>query len=158
MKAYSILCLLFFTACTSKVEPVFDSQYERRYGHGSILGGEGLTFGAIKTKNDPSLRINRYLWHAALDRVKNLPLVSTDGVGGVIVTDWYEVSHSEKFKITVLIFGSELKANAFNVKIHRQIYKDNQWTTTEADPFMITKLEDAILRQARLFQIHEKGS
>jgi hypothetical protein len=156
-KRYFIF-FIFFAACQSKTEPVFDSRYEQRYKYGSILGGDGLTFSATPNTKNPSLKINRYLWHSALDRLKNIPLMSSDGTGGVIVTDWYQPSHHERFKIVISIFGSELRANAFEVKIHKQVYKNNFWQNEEADLFMATKLEDAILRQARLFQLYEQNS
>ena len=156
---YAWFFCLFLAGCRSTVTPVQDSDYERRFGHGSVLGDQGLTFGSIsKDKEDPTLKVNRYLWHATLDRLKALPLACTDGMGGVIITDWYEAKPGERFKATVHIYGSEIKANAFRVTLHKQIYRQGQWTHDVCDPFMITNLEDAILRQARLFQNYDKNA
>jgi hypothetical protein len=41
-----------------------------------------------------TLGVNSYLWHASLDTLSFLPLVSADPFGGVIISEWYTAPSS----------------------------------------------------------------
>ncbi len=36
-----------------------------------------------------NINVNGYLWRASLDVLSIAPLISTDALGGTIITDWY---------------------------------------------------------------------
>ena len=54
-----------------------------------------------------------------------MPLASADPFGGVIITDWYAdpAAPNERFKATVYILDTRLRADALNVSIFRQTAK-----------------------------------
>ena len=54
------------------------------------------------------------LWRASLDTRSFMPLAEVDPFGGVIVTDWYANPQmaSERFKLTVYILDTRLRAHA----------------------------------------------
>ena len=57
--------------------------------------------------------MNSYLWHASLDTLSFLPLVSADPFGGVIISEWYVAPSSpdERLKVTVYIMDRTLRAD-----------------------------------------------
>ena len=66
--------------------------------------------------------VNSFLWRASLDTLNFMPLASADPFGGVIITDWYSegATPNERFKATVYILDTRLRADALNVSIFRQ--------------------------------------
>jgi hypothetical protein len=81
-----------------------------------------------------------------------MPLASADPYGGVIITDWYTNPEKpdERFKATVYILDSRLRADGLNVAIFRQV-RDAKGTWTEAQVNAQTEVdvENAILTRAR---------
>src|SRR4249919_2068039 len=69
-----------------------------------------------------AIGVNGYLWRATLDTLAFMPLVSADPYGGVIVTDWYTNPEKpdERFKCTVYILDSRLRADGLNVAVFKQ--------------------------------------
>ena len=63
------------------------------------------------------IAVNSYLWRASLDTLNFMPLASADPFGGVIITDWHSEASSpdERFKATVYILDTRLRADALNV-------------------------------------------
>ncbi|MEH6698533.1 MAG: DUF3576 domain-containing protein [Brevundimonas sp.] len=115
-----------------------------------IIGGSGNA----AASNDPSVGIgvNAYLWRASLDTLSFMPLESADPWGGVINYDWYSdpAAPNERFKATVFILDTRLRADALNVAVVKQVRgADGQWTAAPVDPQTETDLENAILTRAR---------
>ena len=95
--------------------------------------------------------VNSYLWRASLDTVSFMPLISVDPFGGVIITDWYSNPNAtnERFKMTVYVLSTELRADAIKVNLFRQVRGNSGWADAPADEVTASKLEDAILTRAR---------
>ncbi|MDZ4110837.1 MAG: DUF3576 domain-containing protein [Brevundimonas sp.] len=96
--------------------------------------------------------VNAYLWRASLDTLSFMPLESADPWGGVINYDWYSdpAAPNERFKATVFILDTRLRADALNVAVVKQVRgADGQWTAAPVDPQTETDLENAILTRAR---------
>jgi len=125
------------------------------------LFGEGGLFGAFTLDKDDEaprggIGVNAFLWRASLDTLSFLPLVSADPFGGVIITDWYRPPESpgERFKLTVLILDTRLRADALRVSAFRQVLDESgQWADSALDAETIRKLEDTILTRAREMRI-----
>ena len=68
------------------------------------------------------LGVNSYLWRATLDTLSFMPLASADPYGGVIITDWYvnPEKADERFKATVYILDTRLRADGLNVNVYKQ--------------------------------------
>jgi hypothetical protein len=117
-----------------------------RGGGVSILGGGGGGRGS-----DGGIGVNSYLWRASLDTLNFMPLASADPFGGVIITDWYSAptTPNERFKATVYILDTRLRADALNVSIFRQTNTNGQWADASVDPDTEIQIENAILQRAR---------
>ena len=103
-----------------------------------------------------AIGVNGFLWRASLDTLAFMPLASADPYGGVIVTDWYSNPEKpdERFKATVYILDTRLRADGLNVTIFKQV-KDagGGWVDTAATDQTATDVENAILTRARQLRL-----
>ena len=99
------------------------------------------------------LAVNADLWRAALDTVSFMPLASTDPIGGVIITDWYNDPQraGERFKINVVITGLALRADGVRVGVFRERNVQGRWVSVAATPSTARQLENIMLSRARDF-------
>jgi len=90
--------------------------------------------------------VNAYLWRASLNILSFTPLISTDALGGTIISDWYvsKNNKNQRMKITAFIKTSELRSNGIGVKVHIQNFKDGSWSETYTSKDLETKIEDNI--------------
>jgi hypothetical protein len=104
----------------------------------------------------PSIGVNGYLWRATLDTLSFMPLASADPYGGVVITDWYvnPEKPDERFKCTVYILDSRLRADGLNVAVFKQ-NRDPQGTWIDAPSAGQTEtdIENAILTRARQLRL-----
>ncbi len=112
-----------------------------------LFGGGGNRGGA----SEDGIGVNSYLWRASLDTLNFMPLASADPFGGVIITDWYSAptTPNERFKASVYILDTRLRADALNVSIFRQTNNNGTWTDASVDPDTEIQIENAILQRAR---------
>jgi hypothetical protein len=110
-----------------------------------------------------TIGVNGYLWRATLDVLAFMPLASADPWGGTVITDWYANPEKpdERFKATVYILDTRLRADGLKVTIFKQT-KDasGQWVDSETSDQTESDIENAILtraRQLRLSNIATKG-
>jgi hypothetical protein len=84
-----------------------------------------------------------------------MPLASADPFGGVIITDWYSdpTTPHERFKATVYILDTRLRADALNVSIFRQQHVNGAWTDAAVNPDTEIQIENAILTRARQLRL-----
>lgn len=103
----------------------------------------------------PSIGVNSFLWRATLDTLSFMPLESADPFGGVIITDWYSdpTTPTERFKATVYILDTRLRADALNVSIFRQQQQGGAWVDATVDPATEIQIENAILTRARQLRL-----
>lgn len=117
----------------------------------SIFGGGGGGGGGAGA----DIGVNSYLWRASLDTLNFMPLASADPFGGVIITDWYSdpAAPNERFKATVYILDTRLRADALNVSIFRQTQTNGNWADATVDPETEIQIENAILTRARQLRL-----
>ena len=86
--------------------------------------------------------VNAYLWRASLNILSFAPLISTDALGGIIISDWYvsKNNKNQRMKITAFIMTSELRSNGIGVKVHIQNFKDGSWSETYTSKDLETKI------------------
>ena len=101
-----------------------------------------------KSGND--INVNGYLWRASLNILSVVPLISTDALGGTIITDWYVKKNikDKRIKITAYIKTSELRSDGIEVKVHVQQLINNVWSDTITDNNLASKIENTILNEA----------
>lgn len=99
----------------------------------------------------PSLGVNSFLWRASLETLDFMPLDNVDPFGGVIVTEWYANPSvpGERFKATVYILDTQLRADALKVSIFKQTQSGAGWNDAAIDADTARQIENAILTRAR---------
>ena len=110
----------------------------------------------FKNKKGDSINVIAFLWRASLNILSIAPLISTDAVGGTIITDWYvnKKIKNERLKMTAFIKTGELKSNGISVKVHIQKFKNGFWSETFSNKELATKIEENILNEARNLRIN----
>src|SRR3569832_716954 len=109
---------------------------------------------------EQGIGVNSYLWRASLDTLAFMPLSSADPWGGVIITDWYSNPEKpdERFKTTVYILDTRLRADALNVTVFKQTRApDGSWREAAVAPQTDTELDNAILTKARQLRVICRG-
>lgn len=125
--------------------------------------GEGVNMGGLFGKNRSAadagqngIGVNSYLWRATLDTLSFMPLTSADPWGGVIITDWFSNPEKpdERFKATVYILDTRLRADALNVTVYKQIRDGSGgWADSAVSAQTETDLENSILTRARQLRL-----
>jgi hypothetical protein len=103
-----------------------------------------------------SANVNGFLWRASLDVLSIAPLISTDALGGTIITDWYinQNIKNQRIKITAFIKTSELRSDGIDIKVHVQKKENGTWSDTITNEKLEAKIEDQILNEARILRIN----
>ena len=107
-----------------------------------------------------TIGVNAYLWRASLDTLSFMPLLTADPWGGVINYDWYinPQTPNERFKATVFILDTRLRADALNVTVTKEVKgADGQWTAAPVAAQTEADLENAILTKARQLNLSNAG-
>lgn len=107
-------------------------------------------------ENAAAIGVNGYLWRASLDTLSFMPLSSADPYGGVIVTEWYinPEKPDERFKCTVYILDSRLRADGLNVAVFKQNRDaSGAWVDTPHAGQTETDIENSILTRARQLRL-----
>ena len=127
---------------------------------GLMLGGcggiPGMGGGAKAVPaGQTGIGVNAFLWRATLDTLSFMPLANADPWGGVVNYDWYTnpQTPNERFKATVFILDTRLRADALNVSIFRQQQVNGAWADSTVDPETEIQIENAILTRARQLRL-----
>lgn len=107
-----------------------------------------------------AIGVNAFLWRASLDTLNFMPLESADPYGGIIITGWHSdpTTPTERFKATVYILDTRLRADALNVSIFRQTNTNGTWADAAVDPETELQIENAILTRARQLRLSTGGA
>jgi hypothetical protein len=103
-----------------------------------------------------AIGVNSYLWRATLDTLAFMPLQSADPYGGVVITDWYvnPEKPAERFKATVYILDSRLRADGLTVTVFKQVSDGaGGWAPAPTADQTSTDIENAILTRARQLRL-----
>ena len=101
------------------------------------------------------LGVNSFLWRATLDTLSFMPLTTADPTGGVIISDWHANPSvpGERFKLTVYILDTRLRADGVKVSVFRQEQTSTGWQDATVSPTTAVQLENQILRRARELKV-----
>ena len=108
----------------------------------------------------PTIGVNAYLWRATLDTLSFMPLQSADPWGGTVITDWYAnpESPNERFKITVYILDTRLRADGLKVTVNKQVVGPaGGWADAATAAQTEIDLQNAILTRARQLRLSAAG-
>lgn len=123
---------------------------------GSLPGLGGGSKVRTSGENAAAIGVNGYLWRASLDTLSFMPLSSADPYGGVIVTEWYinPEKPDERFKCTVYILDSRLRADGLNVAVFKQSRDaSGEWVDAPHAGQTETDIENSILTRARQLRL-----
>ena len=120
---------------------------------------KGISLSDILSPKDSdgnNINVNGFLWRASLEVLSIAPLLSTDALGGTIITDWYIYKNikNQRIKITAFIKTSELRSDGIVVKVHIQNKEDGVWSDVMTNNKLKTQIEDQILNEARILRIN----
>jgi len=120
-------------------------------------GGNDRGSSSAGSNVEEGIGVNSFLWRASLDTLNFMPLASADPFGGIIITDWHSdpAAPNERFKATVYILDTRLRADALNVSIFRQQQVNGVWTDATVDPDTEIQIENAILTRARQLRLSQ---
>ena len=155
-KILLLYILIFFSACTSNKHTVENADKpEPGLFSKDASKGINITDFLGQRSDETTININGYLWRASLNVLSIAPLISTDALGGVIITDWYTNKNikNERIKITAHIRTSELRSDGIKVKVHTQKFINNFWSDTVTDNNLASKIEISILNEARNLRV-----
>ena len=109
-----------------------------------------------QNKDGISVNVNGFLWRASLNVLSVAPLISTDALGGTIITDWYINKNIENSRIKIMAFikTSELRSDGIEVKVHIQKKEKNDWSDTTSNKNLEIQIENQILNEARILRIN----
>ena len=111
---------------------------------------------APKAAPTAAIGVNAYLWRATLDTLAFMPLASADPYGGVVNTDWYvnPEKPGERFKVTVYILDSRLRADGLNVTVFKEVGNGSGgWVAAPPSDQTATDIENSILTRARQLRL-----
>lgn len=96
--------------------------------------------------------VNEFLWRAALDKTKFMPLPVKDAKNGRIVTGWYSAGGeaSERFKLEIRVLSEKLRADCLKVSGTVEKKTDGKWAEEPMKRSMINAIELSILEKARV--------
>jgi Domain of unknown function (DUF3576) len=137
-------------ACLAGVTALAGCSHDRGGAQGDSRGGDS------DRRDQEGIGVNSFLWRASLDTLNFMPLASADPFGGVIITDWYsDAQHpNERYKATVYILDTRLRADALNVSIFReQKAADGSWQQINVTSDTAIQIENAILTRARQLRL-----
>ena len=102
--------------------------------------------------------VNKYLWQASLDKLSFMGIVSQNPQSGRIVTDWkmLPATPNERFKAIVEIDGTDLRADALNVKIYKEIKSNGDWVKTRPSVVFENEVGQAIITRAKILYINDR--
>jgi len=156
-----IISFLAVSACSSKNTNVTNPITGKKPNPGifSKDAEKGISLSDILNpqENDTTgVNINAFLWRASLNVLSVAPLISTDALGGTIITDWYVNKNIEdqRIKITAFIKTSELRSDGIKVKVYIQNKEKENWSDTLTNQDLETKIENKILNEARILRIN----
>ena len=119
---------------------------------GTALGGNRKTTYEFSTSNP--------MWRASLETLDFLPLTTVDYSGGMIITDWYSdtSSNKESIKISLRFLGNDIRAENLKVIVHKKTCNPN--LDCKVNLLGKTKIKEelhtAILRKAALLEKETK--
>ena len=159
-KIISITILLIVTSCSSNNQTATNPITGKKANPGifSKDAEKGISLSDLLNpqSSETSVNVNGYLWRASLNILSIAPLISTDALGGTIITDWYTYKNikNKRIKIMAYIKTSELRSDGISVKVHVQKLVNGFWTETVTDKKLASQIENNILSEARNYRIN----
>ena len=101
------------------------------------------------------------LWRASLDSLDDIPLTTVDYSGGVILTDWYNISKGtnqvKDVKIQVRFLSNEVTASSIKVTGHiKECASSTSCSVAKTSDSLNDQIKNKILDRARIIKIDQE--
>ena len=99
-------------------------------------------------------------WRATLDTLDFMPLATANYSGGLIITDWYSESNSQKetVKISVRFLSNEVRVDALDIKVFsKKCISFDDCSVSENKGILIGELKKKILQKAAVYDTEIKA-
>ena len=145
-------CGLYRPVDARKVSPNSDERIKQNQEQ-----GKGIRFGNMMNNKggDFQFASSNEMWRATIDILDFVPLSNVDYGGGIIVTDWYKNSQTDKDSIKLMIqfLSNEIRADGIKVSIYKRVcLSENNCTTNLLDSTLKNEIKLAILKKAALLK------
>jgi hypothetical protein len=148
---------LALTSCTTINDTsVPAATDQRRNNFGSLFNAKSLLFKKDGKRTETLViqkdsKINKFLWQAALDTLSFMPIRFASPAKGILSTDWFTNPNvpNTRVRVSVQIFGKDLRADAVKVSVKKQKLILNAWTDRPFSKEDRTALEIMIVDRAR---------
>jgi len=135
-----------------KISPNSDERVKQ-----NIKEGRGINFGTMMGKKggDFQFASSNEMWRATIDILDFVPLANVDYGGGIIVTDWYKNSKTDKDSIKLMIqfLTNEIRADGIKVSIYkRECKSENNCVSGLLNSKLNREIKLAILKKAALLK------
>lgn len=95
------------------------------------------------------VRVNKFLWQAALDKTAFMHKAEANPVSGKIVTDWVSAG-SDKYRLEILVNSMELRADGVEVVGYKKVLSNGKWMEIPMERNMELAIEQSIVSRARI--------
>ena len=160
VKSISIIfLLLYLNSCglyrpvdARKVSPNSDERVKQNQEE-----GKGISFGNMMNKKggDFQFASSNEMWRATIEILDFVPLANVDYGGGIIVTDWYKNSKTDKDSIKLMIqfLTNEIRADGIKVSIYKkECITENNCVSGLLNSELNNEIKLAILKKAALLK------
>ena len=142
-----------------RTDPLDPDERARR----NIEEGKGISIGSVIGRNrntNYEFATSNPMWRASLETLDFLPLTTIDYSGGMIITDWYSdtSSNKESIKISLRFLGNDIRGENLKVIVHKKTCNVNfDCKVNLLDKTKIKEeLHTAILKKAALLEKEAK--
>ena len=128
----------------------------------NIEEGRGVSIGGVLRKGNTNYEFSTSnpMWRASLETLDFLPLTTVDYSGGMIITDWYSDSNSNKesIKISLRFLGNDVRSESLKVIVHQKTCSNdfNCKVVLLSKTKIKEELHSTILRKAALLEKESK--
>ena len=158
MRKYIILTAMFLLSGCSTWNNLTENWSWNALNPWADREEESVKAKEAKSKVELPANVNKYLWQASLEKLSFMGIVSQNSKEGRITTNWISLSAApgEKFKIVAEINSGELRADALNVKVYKEINGENGWIKSLPSSTFESEIEQAVIERAKVLYISDK--
>lgn len=98
---------------------------------------------------------NKYAWQSSLRVAKFLPLLNADPYSGVILSDWYSITPTVRYKVDIYVLSGTLSSSTVHVSVFKQVLQRGTWKDILISAKVASSLEEAILNTAKKLRSYD---
>ena len=158
MKNYLLLVMMFcISACSSMSWDDFNWSDLNPWHNDKVVNESKIESSRIE--EDVASSVNSYLWNASVQTLSFMGFSSKNPQEGRLITNWKVMPKSlnEKFKVVVSIDSSELRADALDVKVYKEVKQNGKWVKKLPSTGFETEIEQAIVKKAKILYINDEN-